>query len=77
MSGNLLDQIQRLQSEDGPLRGKNGKLGDLTLSSQEDTDFVLEKLESQELCIDKISCLTLENFSPIDHQIVGLVKIVR
>ena len=77
MSDKLLDQIQRISSEDGPLRGKDGRVGDLTISSQEDGDVVLEKLKSQELCIDKITCLTLENFSLVDHQIVGVVKIIR
>ena len=76
MADILLDQIQRIASK-GPLRGKDGRVGDLTISSQEDGEFVLEKLESQELCIDKITCLTLENFSLVDHQIVGVVKIIR
>ena len=93
LSLKLSEQLERIQSEEGPQRGKCGFTGDITLSSQNDVSEVLKQLAEKTLCIDKvlqsffifeniyeylkISVLSLVNVSLLDDQVVNLVKLIR
>ena len=64
MSPELLDQIERMHAVDGPNYSKVktnclGVKGDLTISSQEEMDSVLDMAQTGEVNVDKESFVCL------------------
>ena len=72
MSGQLLDQISRLNHAEGPQRGKQGRItlidhynfnlslgavGDITASTDEDVDRIIRDVETDQLNVDKVGAI--------------------